>query len=94
MLRELPEAAESITHIEAIRIGRLLLDSSDPATPQRAKLADVLRRGLSSAQQNHEATFTSGMAELFSPRGLDESRRMHADNDAAGRSLCTTSPKF
>jgi hypothetical protein len=64
--RELPEAAESIAHVEAIRSGRLLLDSSDPATPQRAKLAAVLRQSLSAAQQNHEAAFTSGMAELFS----------------------------
>ena len=64
--RELPDAAESIAHVEAIRSGRLLLDSSDPATPQRAKLAAVLRQSLSAAQQNHEAAFTSGMAELFS----------------------------
>jgi hypothetical protein len=64
--RELPDAAESIAHVEAIRAGRLLLDSSDPATPQRAKLATVLRQSLSAAQQSHEAAFTSGMAELFS----------------------------
>ena len=60
----LPEAADSLTQVEAIRSGRLLLDSSDPATPQRVKLAEVLRQGLNTAQQNHEAAFTAGMAEL------------------------------
>lgn len=64
--QELPEAADSIAHIDAIRTGRLLLDSSDPATPQRAKLAEVLRIGLNTAQQNHEAAFMAGMAELQS----------------------------
>jgi len=64
--QDLPEAAESIAHGDAIRTGRLLLDSSDPATPERARLAEVLRKGLNTAQQNHEAAFTAGMAELQS----------------------------
>ncbi|MFL6387117.1 MAG: BREX system P-loop protein BrxC [Terriglobales bacterium] len=63
---ELPDAAESRAHVEAIRAGRLLLDSSDPATPQRSKLAEILRQALNTAQQNHEAAFTSGIAELQS----------------------------
>jgi hypothetical protein len=64
--KELPEAAESIRHVDAIRAGRLLLDSSDPISPQRLKLAEVLRKGLNTAQQNHEAAFAAGMAELQS----------------------------
>jgi hypothetical protein len=63
---ELPDAAESRAHVEAIRAGRLLLNSSDPATPQRSKLAEILRQALNTAQQNHEAAFTSGIAELQS----------------------------
>jgi hypothetical protein len=59
-----PDAADSLAQVEAIRSGRLLLDSSDPATPQRVKLADVLRQGLNAAQQSHETAFADGMAEL------------------------------
>jgi len=59
-----PEAADSLAQMEAIRSGRLLLDSSDPATPQRRKLAEVLRQGLNAAQQSHDAAFSAGMAEL------------------------------
>lgn len=60
----LAEAADSLAQVEAIRSGRLLLDPSDPATPQRARLAELLRQGLNTAQQNHEAAFADGMSDL------------------------------
>jgi hypothetical protein len=75
---ELPEAAEALAHVEAIRTDRLLLDSSDPATPQRGKLAEILRQALNTAQQNHEVAFTSGIAELQSREAwkkIDEQQR-------------------
>lgn len=60
----LSEAAESLTQVEAIRAGRLLLDGSDPATPVRSKLADLLRKALNAAQEEHESAYQSGLATL------------------------------
>jgi hypothetical protein len=61
---DLHEATDSLTQAEAIRSGRLLLDSSDPATPLRGRLAEILRQGLNTAQQSHETAFAAGMMEL------------------------------
>ena len=55
-----------------------MLDSSAPATPQRGKLAEILRQALNTAQQNHEAAFTAGIAELQSREAwkkIDEHQR-------------------
>jgi hypothetical protein len=60
----LSEAAGPLTQLEAIRTGRLLLDGSDPATPVRSKLADLLRQALNTAQQGHETAYQSGVATL------------------------------
>jgi hypothetical protein len=60
----LPGATDPLTQIEAIRTGRLLLDSADPVTPLRRRLVDLLREALNVAQQDHEVAHQAGVATL------------------------------
>ena len=55
-------ASDQLDQVEAIRSGRMLLDSSDPATAVRSKLADVLRDALKQAQAAHERAYAEGTA--------------------------------
>ena len=57
-------ASDHLDQVEAIRNGRMLLDSSDPATAVRSKLADVLRGVLKQAQAAHEKAYQEGTAVL------------------------------
>ena len=60
----LPEAADALAQVAAIRTARLLLDETDPATPLRGSLADLLRQALQVAQQDHETEYAAGLATL------------------------------
>jgi len=60
----LSEADQCIAQVEAIRTNRLLLESSDPVAPIRTTLADVLRAALTSANEKHEAAYSSAFALL------------------------------
>lgn len=60
----LPNATEILDQVQAIRTGRLLLDSSDPVTPLRGKLSDLMRQALNTAQQDHESAYEAGVATL------------------------------
>lgn len=60
----LPGATDPLTQIEAIRTGRLLLDTADPATPLRTRLVELLRQALNTAQQEHEVAYQAGVATL------------------------------
>ena len=60
----LPGATDPLTQIEAIRTGRLLLDTADPATPLRTRLVELLRQALNTAQQDHEVAYQAGAATL------------------------------
>jgi hypothetical protein len=74
----LVEAVEPLAQVQAIRSGRLLLDSSDPSTPVKAKLASILRQSLNSAQESHQAAYDSGIAEIDASdvwKKLDDNHR-------------------
>lgn len=58
------EAADPLTQVEAVRAGRLLLDTSDPVTPLRNRLAGLLRDALNTAQREHEAAYLAGVTML------------------------------
>jgi hypothetical protein len=60
----LPGATDPLTQIEAIRTGRLLLDTGDPATPLRTRLVELLRQALNTALQDHEVAYQAGAATL------------------------------
>lgn len=62
--RTLPQATKVLEQVDGIRTNRMLLDSSDPATPVRASLAQLLRDALNEAQQAHESAYSDGLAEL------------------------------
>ena len=59
-----PGAATINADIEAVRTGRLLLDSSDPLPPIRAKIAEILRKRLKDTFDDHKATFDREVAQL------------------------------
>src|SRR5262249_42557121 len=46
------------------RNGRMLLDPSDPATPVKAAIADVLRKSVNDVHAAHERAYAEGMAML------------------------------
>lgn len=57
-------ADDALAQVEAIRSARMLLDSSDPATPARSALADVLRKAVNEAQTAYEKAYAAGCATL------------------------------
>jgi CRP-like cAMP-binding protein len=59
-----PGAAAINADIEAIRTGRLLLESSDPLPPIRAKIAEILRRRLKETHEDHRQTFDREVKQL------------------------------
>jgi hypothetical protein len=60
----LAEAKECSEQIEAIRTQRSLLQTQDAVSPLRRKLADLLRSGIQTAQQNFESAYTQSLAAL------------------------------
>ncbi len=60
----LPAAAEAIEQVEGIRRDRLLLQPTDPVSPIRTKLAEILRQSVSEAQSAHEKAYSEGLAVL------------------------------
>jgi hypothetical protein len=61
---ELPDAAEPLKQMNAIRDNRMLLAANDPATPVRAALATLLRKAIQESQATHESAFKAGMKSL------------------------------
>ena len=61
---ELPDAAEPLKQMNAIRDNRRLLAANDPATPVRAALATLLRKAIQESQATHESAFKAGMKSL------------------------------
>ena len=59
-----PGAAAINADIEAIRTGRLLLESSDPLPPIRVKIADILRKRLKETHEDHRQTFDRELKQL------------------------------
>lgn len=59
-----PAAAEHLRQVEAIRSQRLLLEVTDPVSPIRTALADILRKALSVVQEEYEHTHAVGIASL------------------------------
>ena len=59
-----PGAAAINADIEAIRTGRLLLESSDPLPPIRVKIADILRKRLKETHEDHQQTFDRELKQL------------------------------
>ena len=62
----LQAADGAMKHIEAIRVGRLLLDPTDPIPPIRSELTSIARQALNDAFQLHEAAYEHGIAQLDS----------------------------
>ena len=60
----LPSAREALKEIVAIRDGRLLLASTDPASAARASLARELRAAVNATIVDHESAWTEAMATL------------------------------
>jgi hypothetical protein len=60
----LAEADQCLTQVEAVRTNRLLVESSDPVVPIRSAVADILRKALNKAQENHENAYSDAMALL------------------------------
>ena len=59
-----PGAAAINADIEAVRTGRLLLDTTDPVPPIRSKVADILRKRLKDTHADHLQTFDQEMKQL------------------------------
>ncbi len=59
-----PGAAAINADIEAVRTGRLLLDSTDPLPPIRAKIAEILRKRLKETQEDHRQTYDREVKQL------------------------------
>lgn len=57
-------ASDQLAQVEAIKNGRMLLDTADPSAPVRAALADVLRKAINDAHTAHEQAYVDGMAML------------------------------
>ncbi|MGA8597484.1 MAG: BREX system P-loop protein BrxC [Bryobacteraceae bacterium] len=62
--KHLPSASGVLEQVDGIRDNRMLLDASDPATPIRARLADLLRNAVNEAHQAHEIAYSTGLTEL------------------------------
>ncbi|MGH9770851.1 MAG: BREX system P-loop protein BrxC, partial [Candidatus Acidiferrales bacterium] len=60
----LASASTVLEQVEGIRANRMLLEASDPATPIRASLADLLRKAVNEAQQAHESAYSAGLTKL------------------------------
>lgn len=60
----LPAAGEHLKQIEAVRSQRLLLVPTDPVSPLRGALAEVLRKSLLDAHAAHEKAHATGLATL------------------------------
>lgn len=60
----LPAAEEHLRQIDAVRNQRLLLEPTDPVSPLRSALVEVLRTALLDAQAAHEKAHIAGVATL------------------------------
>ncbi len=60
----LTAGAEQLKQVDAIRDQRLLLEPTDPVSPIRTALADVLRKALLEAHAAHEKAHAEGTASL------------------------------
>jgi len=59
-----PGAAAINADIEAVRTGRLLLDTTDRLPPIRSKVADILRKRLKETHEDHRQTFDREVKQL------------------------------
>jgi hypothetical protein len=57
-------ASESLTQADAIRSQRLLLEPTDPVSPLRSALSEILRKALLDAHAAHKQAHTAGLAVL------------------------------
>lgn len=60
----LPLAEEYLKQVEAVRHHRLLLEPTDPVSPLRSVLAEILRKALIEAYSAHEKVHATGLATL------------------------------
>jgi hypothetical protein len=71
-------ASEAVTQVDAVRSQRLLLEATDPVSPLRSTLADILRKAVLDAHSAFEAAYTHGIASLGAsslwPRLTDSDR--------------------
>src|ERR1051325_3361498 len=61
---EIPEAAEQLAQVDAIRVDRLLLEPTDPVAPVRSALAELLRRTASDLNTTNKSAHAAAMASL------------------------------
>jgi hypothetical protein len=78
--QSIPAAADSLEQVEAVRAQQLLLAPTDPVSPLRSVLADVLRKATLDAHSALEQAYASGIASL----DANASWRRLADADRAG----------
>lgn len=57
-------ATEALKQVEAVRTQRLLLEATDPVSPLRSTLADMLRKAMLDAHSALEVAYTKGIAAL------------------------------
>jgi len=60
----LPAAEEHLKQVEAVRGHRLLLEPTDPVSPLRSAIADVLRKALLDAHVAYEKAHATGLVAL------------------------------
>jgi hypothetical protein len=60
----LPSAEEHLKQVDAVRSHRLLLEPTDPVSPLRSAIADVLRKALLDAHTAHEKAHLAGVTAL------------------------------
>ncbi len=60
----IPEAAEQVAQVEAIRNERLLLEPTDPVAPVRSALAELLRRNAGELNATNESAYASAISSL------------------------------
>jgi hypothetical protein len=59
-------AAETLTQVEAVRAGRMLLASTDPVAPLRTQLATLLRSSVSKLNERRDDAYSNGLNTLES----------------------------